>query len=209
MARKRRSAAQKAATRRLVAANRSRRKPARRKNPIKGSTPRRTAMTRPARTSSRAPVRVTRRRRNPIRSSGKVMDLVRQAGIAASGALALDIAYGYLPIPAELSAGGLKHLVKGAGAIVMGMVAKKVVSAQTANNMTIGALTVILHDAMRSAVSSVAPSIQMDGMQGLGYYSPGAVMGQYLSAPAQMAGLGEYMNQSVDSRANAEYNYYQ
>ncbi len=209
MSRKRvRSAAQKAATRRLVAANRARRAPAkrakRRANPLALATVSR------RRRNPIARARVTRRRRNPVASKGAYMDMMKQSAIAASGALVLDAAWGYLPIPANFKIGGISHVAKGAGAIVMGMLASKVVSKRTASNMTLGALTVIMHNAAREVMATALPAIRMDG---LGYYSPGMVVGgmnEYVNAlPA--GGMGEYVspNMTVDQRVAMDgYNYY-
>lgn len=204
MAKKRRSAAQKAATRRLVALNKSRRAAPtkakrRRPNPIRGAVKSRfTAAPRGrANTRRRNPIR---RRRNPLTKAG-IMGMVRQAAMAATGAVALDYAWANLPIPTEWKVGGLKHAVKGAGAIVLGLLAEKVVNKRTAETMTIGALTVIAHDAMREILGTVAPGVALDGM---GYYGAGQVvngMGEYMSLPAPT--MGEYMSQNVSMSPDA------
>jgi hypothetical protein len=98
--------------------------------------------------------------------------------------------WGFLPIPANLQMGPLRYLAKGAGAIAMGMLAGNVVNRQTAQAMSTGALTVIIHDAMREVTQSVMPSVP------LGYYSAGHPvngMGQYVN------GLGEYMPGSMST----------
>lgn len=215
MAKRKRTAAQRAATRRLVAANKARRTTV-------GKTrkaPSRKRRANPLRAAGRASyggraMAVTRRRRNPVNSRVRVMDQVKQAAIAASGAIALDMAWSYLPVPASLNVGGVKHIAKGAGAILLGMLAGKIVSKRTADNMTLGALTVILHSAARDMITSAMPTIQMDG---LGYYSAGQVvngMGEYVT-PGMIASpvnMGEYMSQnmSADQRAMAMdgMNYY-
>lgn len=222
MARKKRTAAQKAATRRMIAANRAARKaPAkRRKNPMRvayaGRAPTGGAR---GRVRFRNPIgsrrmKSVRRRRNPIQTRG-IMGLVRQAAVAATGALALDAAWAYLPIPADWKIGALKHAAKGAGAIVLGMLAGKIVTKATAEKMTMGALTVILHDAARDVLATSVPGLKLDGM---GYYSAGQVvngLGEYVGASAMPSlaapTMGEYMGAGIspDARAMMDgYSYY-
>ena len=102
--RKARTAKQRAATKKLIAFNRrgARKAPAkrrRRRNPIVASSaPRRRRAYRATRTM--APAR--RRRRNQIRRMGPqgwMNDIIMPAVTAATGAVAMDMAWGYLPIP--------------------------------------------------------------------------------------------------------------
>lgn len=203
----RRSPAQKRATAKLVALNRSKRRPSRRRrNPIaRAAAPYRAVATmknpvkrrrrrNPLSTVARR--RVVRRRRNPITRGINAMFV--PAMIGAGGALALDVAFGYLPIPANLAAGPLKHIVKAAGAVALSIIAGKVTKKSTAEAMGVGALTVIAHDMAKELVAKLAPSVKMDGVglyvHGLGYYSPGMPAGsaqQSLPAPASM---GLYVN---------------
>lgn len=158
--RKARTPAQKAATRKLVARNKRKRNP--------------TAKRRSTRS-------VTRRyKRNPARRmamGGIINQQVIPAATNATGALALDIIWGFLPIPINIKAGPMKHVAKGAGAIVMGMVAQNVVRPATAKALSQGALTVVMHDAMREFAQRMLPNVP------LGYYSAGTPVG-----------VGEYMN---------------
>ena len=188
--RTRRTAAQRAATRKLVAFNKrggKRRSPAKRKrrrNPI---------AKRRAYRAVRTTTTPTRRRRNPIRR-GIVDKLVIPAVTATAGALALDIAWAYLPLPVTIKAGPLKHVAKAAGAIGLSILAGNVVKKSTADAMGLGALTVVLHQAAKEMIQRVAPQVQMDG---IGYYSAGLPvggfsdnMGLYVAdnAPPAMAG---------------------
>lgn len=225
---KRRTAAQKAATRRMVAANKARRKtPRRRKNPVIGkrapsrSVVRVVSRAAPSRSAPAFGVRRNigatsrRRRRNPIAAKGmqaRVMELLKSASVAAVGALTLDVAWAYLPIPASWKIGGVKHLAKGVGAIAMGYVAEQVTDKATARRLSEGALVVILHDAARDLLTQVAPGVKMDGM---GYYTAAPVsMGMYsqgaLPSPVRGGGvMGEYvpdggMYDSADTLAARE-----
>lgn len=139
-----------------------------------------TARKAPVRRRRRNPVTTTvrRRRRNPIARRGMVARHLQPALTAATGALFLDMAWGFLPIPANLQMGPLRYLAKGAGAIALGMVAENVVAKSTAQQMTTGAMTVIMHDALREVTQNMLPNVP------LGYYSAGMPvngMGEYVS----------------------------
>lgn len=132
----------------------------RRKNPVA----RKSAVKRRAPKQS-----VSRRRRsNPAARFGVRGIMDRQiipAAIGASGALVLDIGMGYLqnfmPVGNTMLLGPTRYLVKGAAAIGIGMVLEMVVRRNTANEMTKGALTVILHDAMKETTQQFAPNVPM------------------------------------------------
>ncbi len=175
--RKRRTAAQKRATAKMIAANRRRgRAPARRKkatrkrrrsNPVGYyvSNPRR--RTRRKRRSVAA--RRTRRRNPSMR--GIVNSMIVPAATAGAGALALDVLWGYVPVPANIKTGPMRHVAKGLGAIAMGWGVGKVASKRTGDMMALGALTVIFHTAFRELTAQYAPQIA------LGYYSAGQPVG--------------------------------
>jgi len=174
-----RTAAQRAATRRLVAANKRRSTPKRR-TPAK----RRAMPARRRRAASSTVHRARRYKRNPS-ARGIVNSTLLPAATGASGALALDILWGFVPIPETLKAGPLRYVVKGAGALGMGWLAGKVVKKSTAGQLASGALTVIMHDAMRDMMAKFMPGV------GLGYYSAGypvGEMGEYVDG-----GMGEYV----------------
>lgn len=179
-AKKRRTAAQRAATKKLVALNKRRAKGGvkRKRNPIHRKTS-----------------RVTRRR-NPIRRAGVVNNIVMPAVTAASGALALDIAWAHLPLPANIKSGNLKYAAKALGAVGLSMAAGMVVNKRTADAMGIGALTVVAHQMARDLLSRTVPALKMDGM---GYYSAGMPMGSPednmgLYVNGQNANMGLYVN---------------
>ena len=179
----RRTAAQKAATRKLVARNRGRKRVTRRrrKNP---STRNAFGVPRYG-TRRRNPVRRARRR-NPARRSarGIVNTTLMPAVKGAAGALALDVAWGYLPIPMTLKTGYMRHVVKGVGALGLGYLANFVTSRSDADQMARGAMTVVVHGAMREAAQQFMPTVPLDG---IGYYSAGMPVGAYVE------GMGEYV----------------
>lgn len=123
-----------------------------------------------------------KRRRNPLgkmKLGNILQDAVLPAATAAGGALALDIILGLLPIPETMKSGPMRHLVKGAGAIGMGMIAGMVVDSKTAKLFTTGALTVAMHDAGKELVGRFMPTLALgayeidDELDMLGYAGPG------------------------------------
>lgn len=122
-----------------------------------------------------------KRRRNPVRRVTGIQDIVNQqiipAAVGGSGALALDILMGYMPLPANLKIGPGRYLIKGVGAIGMGMLAEMMVNKSTARQLSAGALTVIMHDAMKEATVQFAPNIPLGGfneyVSGLNEYVSG------------------------------------
>jgi hypothetical protein len=123
-------------------------------------------------------------RRNPIKRAGGMLgnivnDTLIPAATAAGGALALDIAWGFLPIPANLKTGPLRHAVKGAGAIGLGMVAGMVVSKKTAQQLSLGAMTVVVYNAYRDMLAQ---------------FAPGVALGAYMEEPIPAGnGMGAYL----------------
>lgn len=204
--RKRRTAAQRAATRKMIAANKRRRRGTtvrkrrvrRRRNPISRTAAFRTVRTGGASSRRRNPIRRRQRRtrrRNPIRR-GMINRVVMPAVTAATGALALDVAWAYLPLPVQVKTGPFKYLAKAGGAIGLAWLAEMVVKRQTAEAMGVGALTVVIHQMARELIAQNMPTVRMDG---LGYYNAGlpvggqeANMGLYVGnqAPAMPAGDG-------------------
>lgn len=204
----RRTAAQKRATAALVRLNKGKRRTIRRKrNPSRAASPYRAVatMTNPIRRRRRRnPIRTVARRRvarrrNPI--GGNIGRMVTPALMGAGGALALDVVWSYIPVPATLKAGPLKHIAKAAGAVALSIIAGKVVKKPTAEAMGVGALTVIAHDVMRELVAKFAPGVKMDGVglyvNGLGYYSAGTPAGGY-----EQASLPSLANNSVGLYVN-------
>lgn len=146
-----------------------------------------------------APVRrrttAVRRRKNPARIGRAIrrlqpkslMNTAISALPPAAGAVALDMAWNLVPMPAAWKMGNLRFLAKGIGAILLGELAKTVVSAKTAEQVTMGGLTVVMYEAGRELVANVVPGAP------LGYYSaamPAGSLGEYLSPNASSFPLG-------------------
>lgn len=146
--------------------------------------------------------RVTRRRRRNPRLGGlpSVKGIISQlipAATGAVGAVGLDIALAYIPIPDAYKSGWVGTGVKVLGAVGLGMIAGKVVGKQKGHLFTAGALTVIAYQVIRQlAQSTLGTSVK--GLSGVGDFadmSLGAYMPRALPAPAPgMSGMGAYMN---------------
>jgi len=169
MAKARRTAAQKAATKKLVSLNKRRAR-----NPISKRKTKKRVYARPSDSRASTAGRILRRRRkNPI-SRSMFDTTVMPAITGTTGALVTDAAFAYMPVPATIKSGPLRHLAKAATALGLTYVAGMAVSKKTAERMGIGALTVIGHDAAKEALNNYVPGLKMDGM---GYYNPGMPVG--------------------------------
>lgn len=208
--RRRRGARKKVARRRVSAARPARRR--RRRNPIGPyakkrrsglgmyvSNPRRRR--RPAR--KRRSTARRRYKRNPLSMKGAVNSLVIPALQAGAGAVLLDVAWGFVPIPETIKSGPMRHVAKGLGAIVLGQVVGMVASKRIGNTVALGALTVTAYNAIRELTAQFLPQVP------LGYYSAGATagydpqLGMYVSSPRLATSRGE----SVPT-PNSELGYY-
>jgi hypothetical protein len=130
---------------------------------------------------------------------GGIFNNLMPAATAATGGLMLDVLWGYAPIPGALKTGPMRHVAKAAGAIGLGMLAGMVVSKATADRFATGALTIVMHDAMRDIASRAVPALKLGEYDDddLGYwgsgYNPSSDMGLYMDP-----GMGEYMNGADD-----------
>jgi len=132
-----------------------------------------------------------RRRRNPARkiTAAKVQRQLMTAAQGALGAIGLDIALAYIPLPAQLQGPIAGPVIKGLGAIGLGAVAGMAgVKAETANRMTEGALTVQLHGIGKQLVSQFVPGVAMNAY--LGYYGSGY---NPVDDPDWQGGMGTYL----------------
>lgn len=135
-------------------------------------------------------------RSNPIVPRGFMDSHLHPAIVGAVGALANDVAVGYLvnKLPAGLQKPEIRHLVKGVTAIALSMAAQKakVASSSTVKAATVGALTCVLHDAGRAQAQKLLPTVALGEYlseviapwPGITGYSPtglGSSMGEYLS----------------------------
>lgn len=225
---RRRTAAQKAATRKLVALNRARARGRsttrrrRRRNPVGQTVARRrrvssgpvaTYVTNPRRRYRRRRPSTRRRsyrRRNPARRMTLRSIMNQQiipAAIGGTGAIGLDFLYGQVKgfLPLQLQTDPWQNFAKAGVAILGGMVAGMVVRPATAHQLTQGALTVVMRDAIMGFIPAETKAnlglgeYMEPGMQ-MGYYSPGYVASPQTDATLgysnygdQLTPMGEYM----------------
>jgi len=184
---KRRTAAQRAATARMVAANRGlatnpkrRRSPkratARRRNPIGISR-----VSRPARRAAR--------RRNPISlRGGAIGDLVFAGIKGAVGGIAVNAVTSFLP--ATFKTGNVLYVTRAAIAILIGTVGSKFVG-KHARAAAEGAMAINMADFINTFAAGKLPGSTLHGVGGM-------YMGEYLSGvhtPNQLPGAtSEYMS---------------
>jgi hypothetical protein len=132
-----------------------------------------------------------KRRSNPISGSNILNGVIFPAAGAAAGAIALDVAYGFLPLPAAIKQGPIKYAAKGAGAILLGMLVG-MVSKKAGDAVALGGMTVTLHSAMRDAMAAFAPTVALgaygDELAGLGYQE---IAGLGYQEPNNMSAVGD------------------
>lgn len=200
---KRRTAAQKAATRKLIAFNKARKHTnakragaKRRRNPM----PAVAAMNpiKKRRKSSGYSVRhvVRRRRRNPINL--KPMTILKPAVTQAMGGVTVSFAMSYLTgfLPASMQSGYAKNAVELIAAVGLGMIGSKVVKRETAHQLAVGAATITMYNLAKSLINQAAPSIgsrlsgdSMDWeLEGLGWANPAMT---YQTTDAYQGDMGE------------------
>lgn len=186
---KRRTAAQKRATAKLVAMNRARRKSGTkvRRTVARKATRRRVAVTvaanpaprrrRAARRSNPAAT-VRRRRRNPIAlgKMGSILAPMKEAAIQGAGAVAFDIGFSYvnryLPASLQRTPGqvGLGDAVKAVITVVAGQALAKVTKGYS-RKAAVGALTIQARDIVASMLPASAGAVA-----GLGHAVPGRII---------------------------------
>ncbi len=202
--RKHRSAAQRTATARLVAMNRSRR--ARRSHPMAAhSNPRPRRRVRHA--LRRVARRVSRRfRRNPfslpsMAGAGGVVGLLKSGVVGGAGAVLVDVGMGYTtkvlpasmssPINADGSANWMYVGIKTALALALGTAGRKLpVVGKVAGQMAEGALSVLAYQIMRPMVPAAIS---------LGYLNPAPTMRPQAGVGRYLSGAGAYAQLPVRS----------
>ncbi len=141
------------------------------------------------------------RRRNPrarVFTAAKLQKQLMTAAQGALGALGLDIALAYIPLPPQMQGPFIGPVIKGAGAIMLGVVANMAgVRADTANRMAEGALTVQLHGIGKQMLGQFAPAIALSAYindEPLGYYGSGWNPNAGVDDPDwQGGGMGTYL----------------
>jgi hypothetical protein len=190
-----RSAAQKAATRRMLAARHGKRasNPARRKR--RTAAKRRSNPIRTTRHVYHKARRSARRHRNPISfGAGGITGMLMNGLKGAGGAVVVNAVTNYLPD--AVKTGNTVYLTRAALALVMGTVGRKVLG-NNARVMAEGALVVNFHDAINMLAGAMLPGSQMHGvglyLNGNPAQIPHATSGSQVYADSELNGMGEYM----------------
>jgi len=148
--------------------------------------------------------RYRRRHSNPRFSVSGITNQLMPAAYGAAGAIALDVALGYIPLPAMLQSGYAKSATKIVGALGIGWLARKFLRGK-GSAVAAGALTVAVYGLMKQVIVQFAPSVK-----GLGDYEEIAIdntadqIGAYMSGSnylpdgSSVAGMGAYMSGAVD-----------
>jgi len=150
----------------------------------------------------------SRRRHNPRFSVAGITSQLVPAAYGAAGAVALDVALGYIPLPAMFQTGYGKHGARIVGALGIGWLARKFLGSK-GNAVAAGALTVAMYSLVKDVVVQFAPSVK-----GLGdyeeiaidntadqigaYMDPAARLGAYLPDGSVAPGMGAYMGGPID-----------
>lgn len=197
--RKTRSAAQKRATRKLVASNRRRRRPAPKRRRRRSFAGRAKSSTRTVtRWRTRRPARRARRRNpSPRGMIGRAAKDVFMPGIVGGvGALGLDILMGYATpmLPEAMKTGYAATLTKGIGAVVLGMIVGKVLKKPAlGRQLAVGGMTVAVHNVVKPLLADAAPMIPLGDYDSYmnGWGSIGGGMSAYTGLDAY-TGLGAF-----------------
>jgi len=155
---------------------------------------------------SRRTVRVSRRRRarrysNPLNFRGLTGHLM-PAVIGAAGALASDVAVGYVAkyLPTMLTTGVARYAVRAAGVFGFSMLAGKVIGKSKSDTILAAGLTILAYQAMKELLAQYVPSITPMGdfeEVTLGYIDPAMTVGAL-----DYNGAGAYQNFDDGTGAN-------
>lgn len=169
-------------------------------------------------------VKVRRLRRSGRRSGGSLLagltnpgalikNTIIPSAIGGAGALAVDIAWGFAPIPANIKSGPLGPVVKLVGAIVLGGLVGKFAGRAVGEKVASGYITVFAYNMAKNAVQKAMPQLALGGYD-MGYVSAGMQMpdangvSAYLTSdvPSNSApGMGAYMNEYDNNGYGATY----
>lgn len=116
----------------------------------------------------------SRRRRNPVSGKLDLMTSVKSAAMGAAGALVLDFAFAYVPLPANLKTGNIRAIAKVGVSFALGLLAGKVgVSKPMVREMVHGAMTSTIHDAARGILAKNYPQLNLSEYVGGAEYIGG------------------------------------
>lgn len=138
-----------------------------------------------------------RHRRNPLGglSVNSVIGQLVPAAYGAGGAIALNLALSYLPLPDMLKTGWPRHVTRLAGAMAVGWAAKKFLGGPRASAVGFGALTVVVYDIVKGLIATASPEI---GAR-LGDFEDVTLEdGGFIDPAPPIRGFGAYLEGDVD-----------
>lgn len=146
----------------------------------------------------RATYAVRRRRRNPsLRGTlggfrTGLMPTLRAGAVGATGALGLDLLWGYGSryLPAQVAGSAIaQYAAKLVGALLVGMIGNQLMRGR-GRDLAVGATTVVLHDAFKAQLKASFPALQLGE-----YLTFAPAMGRMNRAgPMLSTGMGEYLS---------------
>lgn len=132
-----------------------------------------------------------RARRNPLPTLRGLQGMLTPALIGGAGAVALDVLYAQLPIPAAYKAGAFAPVVKAAAVIAVGEIARKLRVGGRMVDIAVGtSLAIIAANFIRAQVATTFPSVAMGAYLDYGYDNPQlsyASAAPFLPAPSNMS----------------------
>jgi hypothetical protein len=132
---------------------------------------------------------------------GMIPSKIIPAMVGAGGALAVDMAWGYLPIPASLQTGPLAPVTRIAAILGMGYAAKFIAGETYAQEFTVGGLTVTMYDLAKTWMQANAPNLLAPSAA-----APAATTGMYVGYynPARFSpNMGMYVGDYADDYEEA------
>ncbi len=175
-----------------------------RRNPVAAAAPAKRRVRRNP-ISARQMRRVRRTRRNPV--GGGIMPQIMGAMVGGAGAVAVDVISGFLPLPATMRTGMMRHVTMAGLGLAVGMFAKPLLG-RAAAQMGSGAMTVAAYGLLKDMTAGMLPGsvavIPGSAVAGLGYASPTPVLGEYITGPGSR-GMGEYITGAGAAQSGFAY----
>lgn len=152
------------------------------------------------------------RRHNPGFSVRGIVNQLIPAAIGGAGAVGLNVALAFLPVPETLKTGPLAIATKIGGAIGLGWLAGMAIGRENGRLVTLGALTVVAYDVIRQFAAQAMPTLpgladyedmRLSAYQrpdGLGYVNPASIvnggsnpLAAYQNSEHEMGNFGDGM----------------
>lgn len=162
-----------------------------------------------------------RARRNPrgfgSLSPRNLLGQLVPAAYGAGGAIALNLALSYLPLPAMLQTGIPKQVTRLVGAMAVGWAAQKFLGGERAKAIGMGALTVVVYDIVKGLILTASPDIgarlgdfEDVSLEDGGFVDPASPIrgfGAYLENAPDTDGMGAYLQGELDGNLDGNYAY--